>query len=197
MWVTSLLPPLRVSREMQWNSLSGRGREESEFWLGPGGIQGWGLLLRDGGSGPGIHLQLYPGRDAREVTLHILGLHQAAEALDAGNLLGLCLKPHPGQVQVSPVYDSWWDFYQDDNIQYNFSSPDAWLTIPLSTSNVLLSKLFPLSLGPTLDFIICFIGAMGLYMYIFGYIKQFNILRFSYPRIILSSVEIVLASFLR
>ena len=84
-----------------------------------------------------------------------------------------------------------------DNIQYNFSSPGAWLTIPLSTSNVLLSKLFPMSLGPTLDFIICFIGAMGLYMYIFGYIKQFNILRFSYPRIILSSVEIVLASFLR
>ena len=52
-------------------------------------------------------------------------------------------------------------------------------------------------MGPTLDFIICFIGAMGLYMYIFGYIKQFNILRFSYPRIFFSFVEIALASTLR
>ena len=54
-----------------------------------------------------------------------------------------------------------------------------------------------MSMGPTLDFIICFIGAMGLYMYIFGYIKQFNVLRFSYLRIFLSSIEIVLASTLR
>ena len=73
----------------------------------------------------------------------------------------------------------------------------AWLTIPLSTSNLFLSKLFPMSLGPTLDLIVCFIGAMGLYMYIFGYIKQFNILRFSYLRIFLSAIEIVVASTLR
>ena len=76
-------------------------------------------------------------------------------------------------------------------------SAGAWLTIPLSTSNLVLSKLFPMSLGPTLDFTICFIGAMGLYMYIFGYIKQFNVLRFSYLRMLLSSIEIVVASTLR
>ena len=56
-------------------------------------------------------------------------------------------------------------------------SAGAWLTIPLSTSNLVLSKLFPMSLGPILDFTICFIGAMGLYMYIFGYIKQFNVVK--------------------
>ena len=38
---------------------------------------------------------------------------------------------------------------------------------------------------------------MGLYMYIFGYFKQFNILRFSYLRILLSFFEIILASTLR
>jgi len=70
----------------------------------------------------------------------------------------------------------------------------AWLTIPLSTSNVVLTKLFPLSMGPLCDFLLSFIGAMGLYMYIFGYFKQFNILRFSYLRILLSFFEIILAS---
>jgi len=70
----------------------------------------------------------------------------------------------------------------------------AWLTIPLSTSNLILAKLFPLSMGIFFDFLLTFIGAMGLYMYIFGYAKQFNILRYSYIRMLLSIIEIVLAS---
>merc|ERR1712029_167276 len=70
----------------------------------------------------------------------------------------------------------------------------AWLTIPLSTSNIILTKLFPLSMGPIFDFLVSFIGAIGLYGYIFGYTKQFHVLRFSYLRILMSVFEIVLAS---
>ena len=69
--------------------------------------------------------------------------------------------------------------------------------MPLSTSNVVLSKLYPMSISPMVDFLLSFIGAMGLYMYIFGYIKQFNIHRFSYFRMVLSAIEIFLASILR
>ena len=42
-----------------------------------------------------------------------------------------------------------------------------------------------------------FIGAMGLYMYMFGYVKQFNLHRFSKLRTLFSIIEIVLASILR
>jgi len=72
----------------------------------------------------------------------------------------------------------------------------SWLTMPLSTSNIILSKLYPMSISPMVDFLLSFIGAMGLYMYIFGYIKQFNFHRFSYFRMALSVIEIILASFL-
>ena len=54
-----------------------------------------------------------------------------------------------------------------------------------------------MSMGSIFDFLASFMGAMGFYMYIFGYAKQFNILRFSYIRIIFSFAEIVLASILR
>lgn len=69
--------------------------------------------------------------------------------------------------------------------------------MPLSTSNIILSKLYPMSLSPMFDFFVSFIGAMGLYMYFFGYVRQFNILRYSYLRILLSVFEIILASMLR
>ena len=38
---------------------------------------------------------------------------------------------------------------------------------------------------------------MGLYMYMFGYVKQFNLHRFSKVRTIFSILEIILASTLR
>jgi len=70
----------------------------------------------------------------------------------------------------------------------------SWLTMPLSTSNVVLSQMFPMSISPLFDFLLSFLGAMALYNYIFGYIKQFNIHRYSYIRIFLSFFEIILAS---
>ena len=73
----------------------------------------------------------------------------------------------------------------------------SWLSLPLSTSNVFLSQMFPMSISPTIDFLMSFIGAMGLYMYSFGYVKQFNIHRFSKIRKIVAVFEIILASTLR
>jgi len=70
----------------------------------------------------------------------------------------------------------------------------AWLTMPLSTLNVFLSKAYPMSVSPSIDFLLSFIGAMGLYMYMFGYVKQFNLHRFSKVRTLFSILEIILAS---
>jgi len=70
----------------------------------------------------------------------------------------------------------------------------SWLTMPLTTSNIILSKIWPMSISPMVDILLSFIGGMGLYMYIFGYIKQFNVHRFSWARTLVSVVEIALAS---
>ena len=104
--------------------------------------------------------------------------------------------------------------------------------MPLTTLNVVLSKAYPMSVSPSIDFLLrwdphhhrelwtlslfqfyfqiftlefhtfthccfSFIGAMGLYMYMFGYVKQFNLHRFSKLRTLFSIIEIVLASILR
>merc|ERR550517_1624603 len=66
--------------------------------------------------------------------------------------------------------------------------------MPLTTLNVFLSKAYPMSVSPSIDFLLSFIGAMGLYMYMFGYVKQFNLHRFSKLRTLFSILEIVLAS---
>ncbi|QQP38575.1 Uncharacterized protein FKW44_019185, partial [Caligus rogercresseyi] len=58
----------------------------------------------------------------------------------------------------------------------------SWLTMPLSASNILLSAVF---LSPC---------ASGLYMYFYGFVKQFPIRRYSFPRLLLSIPEILLAS---
>ena len=51
-----------------------------------------------------------------------------------------------------------------------------------------------MSISPFVDLSLAFIGGMGLYMYIFGYVRQFNVHRFSWPRTLASVVEIMLAS---
>lgn len=72
----------------------------------------------------------------------------------------------------------------------------SWLTMPLTTSNLFLSKLFPMSISPLVDFLLSFIGGMSLYMYMFGYVKQFPTHRYSWARSLLSVIEIVAASLL-
>jgi egghead protein (zeste-white 4 protein) len=56
-------------------------------------------------------------------------------------------------------------------------SLSAWLTLPLSTLNIVLSQAFPFTLGFALDFGLALLGAMGLLCYGFGYVKQHHIRR--------------------
>lgn len=62
----------------------------------------------------------------------------------------------------------------------------AWMTIPLSTSNIVLAWLCPL---PTDDFVlfntlVAFVGAVNVYMYVFGVIKSFSLMRLGYSRFV-------------
>ena len=70
----------------------------------------------------------------------------------------------------------------------------AWLTLPLSTLNVFLAPRFPFSLGILLDFGLSFLGSVALAMYTCGYIRQFPIHRFSWPRSLLVFPQIVVSS---
>lgn len=69
--------------------------------------------------------------------------------------------------------------------------------MPLTTSNLVLSRIYPMSISPFFDLLLSFIGGMPLYMYLFGYFKQFNVHRYSWTRFVASAVEIALASTLR
>ncbi|XP_039745827.1 beta-1,4-mannosyltransferase egh [Pararge aegeria] len=54
----------------------------------------------------------------------------------------------------------------------------SWVTLPFSTSNILLAAFCPIPCPHLLDLICGFIGAVNIYMYIFGVIKSFPIHRF-------------------
>ncbi|CAK1578470.1 unnamed protein product [Parnassius mnemosyne] len=54
----------------------------------------------------------------------------------------------------------------------------SWVTLPLSTSNILLATLCPIPCPQILDLICGFIGAVNIYMYVFGVIKSFPLYRF-------------------
>lgn len=54
----------------------------------------------------------------------------------------------------------------------------SWVTLPLSTSNVILAALCPIPCPAMIDFICAFIGAVNIYMYVFGVVKSFSLYRF-------------------
>jgi len=54
----------------------------------------------------------------------------------------------------------------------------SWVTMPLSLSNLVLAKLCPIPCPPLMDFLCAFIGAVSIYMYIFGVMKSFSLYRF-------------------
>lgn len=54
------------------------------------------------------------------------------------------------------------------------SSLYAWVTMPLTTLQVFLNPMLPLPRAMVLDFLVAFVGAVNLYMYIFGVIKSFS-----------------------
>lgn len=66
--------------------------------------------------------------------------------------------------------------------------------MPFTTSNLLLAMIFPL---PTQEFVlfntlVAFAGAVNVYMYIFGVIKSFSVLRLGYKRFILCLIGALL-----
>ncbi|NP_001229485.1 beta-1,4-mannosyltransferase egh isoform X1 [Apis mellifera] len=61
----------------------------------------------------------------------------------------------------------------------------TWVTMPLSTSNIILAGIYPITCPPFMDFLCAFIGAVNIYMYIFGVVKSFSLSRFGIARFIL------------
>jgi egghead protein (zeste-white 4 protein) len=61
----------------------------------------------------------------------------------------------------------------------------SWVTMPLSTSNIVLAGLCPIPCPYWMDFTCAFIGAVSIYMYIFGVIKSFSLCRFGLLKICL------------
>ncbi|RVE45088.1 hypothetical protein evm_010276 [Chilo suppressalis] len=54
----------------------------------------------------------------------------------------------------------------------------SWVTLPLLTSNIFLAAICPIPCGSMLDLICGFMGAVNIYMYIFGVVKSFPMHRF-------------------
>ncbi|XP_015599343.1 beta-1,4-mannosyltransferase egh [Cephus cinctus] len=61
----------------------------------------------------------------------------------------------------------------------------SWVTLPLSTSNVILAGLCPIPCPPLVDFLCAFIGAVNIYMYVFGVVKSFSLYRVGFLRFVL------------
>ncbi|XP_028039181.1 beta-1,4-mannosyltransferase egh [Bombyx mandarina] len=61
----------------------------------------------------------------------------------------------------------------------------SWVTLPLSTSNVVLAALCPIPCPQFLDIACGFTAAVNIYMYIFGVIKSFPVHRFGPLKFIL------------
>lgn len=61
----------------------------------------------------------------------------------------------------------------------------AWVTMPLSTSNIILAAICPIPCPAVMDFLCAFNAAVNIYMYVFGVIKSFSLYRFSALRFIL------------
>jgi len=70
----------------------------------------------------------------------------------------------------------------------------SWLTLPLATANLVLTKAFPFSLGKAADLVLGWLGAMGLLAYGYGYIKQHQMRRYSFVRKLVAIPEIIVAS---
>lgn len=68
----------------------------------------------------------------------------------------------------------------------------SWLTLPLSVSNLYLASKFPIPCPPMIDFLCAFIGAVNIYMFVFGVIKSFTVYRFGLLRFSLCVIGAVL-----
>lgn len=54
----------------------------------------------------------------------------------------------------------------------------SWVTMPLSTSNMIWAKFYPIPCPILLDLVCTFIAAVNVYMYVFGVLKSVSLSRF-------------------
>ncbi|KFB41556.1 AGAP000868-PA-like protein [Anopheles sinensis] len=60
----------------------------------------------------------------------------------------------------------------------------SWITLPLSSLNLVLAAIYPVACSELLDIVCAFITGVTIYMYLFGVFKSFSLLRFK-PRFFL------------
>lgn len=61
----------------------------------------------------------------------------------------------------------------------------SWITMPLSTSNLIWAAVYPIPCPVLMDLVCSFIAAVNVYMYIFGVIKSFSLYRFGPAKFLL------------
>lgn len=58
----------------------------------------------------------------------------------------------------------------------------SWVTMPLSTSNIILAPICPIPCPVLIDILCAFIAAVNIYMYVFGVLKSFSLYRLGIVR---------------
>lgn len=67
----------------------------------------------------------------------------------------------------------------------------SWVTLPLSTSNIIFAAIYPIPCPYFMDFVCAFIAGVNIYMYVFGVLKSFSIYRFGLMRFVLCAIAAV------
>ncbi|XP_058124267.1 beta-1,4-mannosyltransferase egh-like [Anopheles ziemanni] len=67
----------------------------------------------------------------------------------------------------------------------------SWITLPLSSLNLVLATIYPIPSSKLLDMVCAFITSVTIYMYLFGMIKSFSLLRFKLRYFLLCAVGVI------
>lgn len=67
----------------------------------------------------------------------------------------------------------------------------SWVTLPLSTTSLVLAKMYPIPCPYIMDFVCAFIAAVNIYMYVFGVLKSFSLYRFGMVRFLICALGAV------
>ena len=64
----------------------------------------------------------------------------------------------------------------------------SWVTLPITSLNVILTPLCPIPLHWSLNFLINYVGAVNIYLYIIGVIRSFSLIRLGYFKFLLKII---------
>ncbi|XP_037047525.1 beta-1,4-mannosyltransferase egh isoform X3 [Bradysia coprophila] len=67
----------------------------------------------------------------------------------------------------------------------------SWVTMPLSTSNIIFAALYPIPCPNLMDFGCAFIAGVNIYMYVFGVLKSFSLYRFGVVKFLMCALGAV------